>query len=457
MSTPDPAVSSAVDPFAESMAEAAQTSAAAFRLMMTLSDAVRRAAQKKRTGAEEELAEGEEKLAPGWAADALRPLLDSSVLADLMAGADWPRLAGQMVGLQRAGVDLTTFLPQLGQMASTVYQAVEANQARITAAGTDRWADLLKQTMPEGLVRDAILASPAWPDMAAKMALLDRQGVDVAGFLRAAHGQGVGVDRAVAALLTQQAAAPQVPAAAPTATAEVPAARPAPAAAPAPASAAPGPAPAPNPYAAPAAPQAAAPAAPDPAQAPAPAPEPVPVSADARAMWGPLTEGLSVPNDLDLSDRSAALERLGVGTAANSRLVNIARDYIGSERETALLVSTRAWPLLAARMAGIARGPEGEQGLRSRLKAGLMDNGAWEQGPPGELAGRMVGATLRALTTPPGAPVPDGPRVSATAARSRSTTAAPTGTAPGQPASAEPAVAAHRQQAGPARGAGRTR
>ncbi|WP_030872309.1 hypothetical protein [Streptomyces sp. NRRL F-2747] len=114
-------------------------------------------------------------------------------------------------------------------MAETAYQAVEANRARITAAGADRWVDLLRETMPEGLVRDAIPASPAWPDMADKMAFLDRQGVDVAGFLRAAHGQGVGVDRAVAAVLTQQAAAPQVPAAAPAATAGVPAARPAPA------------------------------------------------------------------------------------------------------------------------------------------------------------------------------------------------------------------------------------
>ncbi|MFE5766130.1 hypothetical protein ACFQ7H_31875, partial [Streptomyces sp. NPDC056492] len=102
-----------VDPFAESMAEAAQTSAAAFRLMMTISDAVRRAAQ-KRQGEEEELAEPEEKLAPGWAADALRPLLDDRVLADLMSGPDWPVMAGQMVLLQKAGVDLTTFLPQLG-------------------------------------------------------------------------------------------------------------------------------------------------------------------------------------------------------------------------------------------------------------------------------------------------------------------------------------------------------
>ncbi|ROR00513.1 hypothetical protein EDE04_7095 [Streptomyces sp. 2132.2] len=149
----------------------------------------------------------------------------------------------------------------------------------------------------------------------------------------------------------------------------------------------------------------------------------------------------------------AALEQLDVSAAANSRLLNITRDYIGSDRETALLVSTRAWPLLAARMAGVARGPEGEQGLRARLKAGLMDNGAWEQGPPGELAGRMVGQVLRALTTPPGAPVPDSPRV---AARSRSTTTL-TGPAPGQGAPVEPAVPAHRQVAAPAKGAGRRR
>ncbi|MGW4510218.1 hypothetical protein ACWENO_36840 [Streptomyces sp. NPDC004436] len=194
-----------------------------------------------------------------------------------------------------------------------------------------------------------------------------------------------------------------------------------------------------------------APAAPDPALAA----ESVAVSADARAMWGPLTEGLTVPNDLDLSDRPAALEQLGVSGAANSRLVSLTKEYVTSERDTALLVATRAWPLLAARMADIARGPEGEQGLRDRLKAGLRDNTAWRQGPSSNLTGRLVTAALTCLTTPPGAPVPDGPRASATAARSRSTTT-PTA-APGQAAPAEPAVPAHRRQAGPAKGAGRAR
>ncbi|MFI5666439.1 hypothetical protein [Streptomyces sp. NPDC051704] len=52
----------------------------------------------------------------------------------------------------------------------------------------------------------------------------------------------------------------------------------------------------------------------------------------------------------------------------------------------------------------------------------------------------MVGQVLRALTTPPGTSVRDGPGVSATAARST-----PTGAAPGQAAPTEPAAAAHRR------------
>ncbi|WP_449489149.1 hypothetical protein [Streptomyces lavendulae] len=86
-----------------------------------------------------------------------------------MEGADWPRLACKLVGLQQAGVDLGVFLPQMGRMTAAAHQVVAANIARTMAEGTDRWADLLKKTMPEGLVRDAILASPAWPDIAAAM------------------------------------------------------------------------------------------------------------------------------------------------------------------------------------------------------------------------------------------------------------------------------------------------
>ncbi|MEU7604253.1 hypothetical protein AB0B78_39290 [Streptomyces sp. NPDC040724] len=40
------------------------------------------------------------------------------------------------------------FLPQMGRMTAGVHQAVTANTARIKAEGTDRWADLLRTTMP---------------------------------------------------------------------------------------------------------------------------------------------------------------------------------------------------------------------------------------------------------------------------------------------------------------------
>ncbi|MEY2233121.1 hypothetical protein [Streptomyces sp. BF23-19] len=150
------------EPFAEALGEAAQTAEMAYRLVMTISDAVRRATQKRLTGREEELGEDVEKMAPSWSADQLRGHLGDDVLAVLVRGADRPQMARRLVGLQQAGVDLGVFLPQMGRMTAEVHQAVTANTVRIKAEGTDRWADLLRTSMPEGLVRDAILASPAW-------------------------------------------------------------------------------------------------------------------------------------------------------------------------------------------------------------------------------------------------------------------------------------------------------
>ncbi|QIQ06570.1 hypothetical protein [Streptomyces liangshanensis] len=52
--------------------------------------------------------------------------------------------------------------------------------------------------MPEGLVHDAIPASPARPHIASAMAPLDDQGVDVALSHPRAHTAGTTVDRAAA-------------------------------------------------------------------------------------------------------------------------------------------------------------------------------------------------------------------------------------------------------------------
>ncbi|WP_392892380.1 hypothetical protein [Streptomyces sp. LN699] len=145
-------------------------------------------------------------------------VLGDDILAELMQGADWPVMARRLVGLQQAGVDLGTFLPQMGRMTAAVHQAVVANAARTKAEGTDPWADLLTATMPEGLVRDAILASTAWPDIAAAMGQLDARGIDVARILRDAYAAGVGVDQAVAAVTTAAANKALAPAPALTAT-----------------------------------------------------------------------------------------------------------------------------------------------------------------------------------------------------------------------------------------------
>ncbi|WP_330444878.1 hypothetical protein [Streptomyces anulatus] len=85
------------------------------------------------------------------------------------------------------------------------------------------------------------------------------------------------------------------------------------------------------------------------------------------------------------------------------------------------------------------------------------DTAAWRTGPPSDITTRLLLAAHHALTTPLDQALPTGPRVSTTAARSRSTTTAPDTAAPKQPAPTEPAVPAHRQQATPAPRQGRGR
>ncbi|MFJ7087653.1 hypothetical protein ACIQU8_31025 [Streptomyces griseus] len=315
----------------------------------------------------------------------------------LMAGADWPLMARHLASLQQAGVDLTTFLPNLGRMASAVEQAVARNTARIQAEGTDRWADLLRRTRPEGLVRDAILASPAWPDLAAEMGHLHEQGVDVARILTDAHAAGLGVDQAAATARTSPPPRAQAPAPSPTAPTPVPA--PAVRTAPAPAT---------TPAAAPA-PAVRTP--PAPAAAPAPAPDPwaarpvPPVSTDAKRAWGPLTEGLKIPRDLDLADRAHALDQLGISTGAHRLLVSRVNEAL-PERDAALLVSSRVWPLLAHRMHTMAKAGEPFTAHLARL---APDTAAWRTGPPADTAKSLLLAAHHALTTPLDAPLPTGP------------------------------------------------
>ncbi|MFJ1569911.1 hypothetical protein ACIOG8_37880 [Streptomyces erythrochromogenes] len=401
------------EPFAEALAEAAQTAAMAYRLVMTINDTVRRAIQKRLTGREEELGEDAARMAPGWSSDQLRGVIGDDILADLMQGADWPHLSHQLVGLQQAGVDLGAFLPQMGRMTAGVHQAVAANIARTKAEGTDRWTDLLKATMPEGVVRDAILASPAWPDIAAQMGRLDARGIDVARILPDAHRAGAGVDQAVAAVTTAAAQAPS-PAAAPAAGKSAPAAAPA-----APAAAVDSRVPAQADARVPA-PAAVPTAAPAPAPAPAPAapvqeavdPWAPPASRDAKRSWGPLTEGLEVPRDLDLGDRAKALEQLGVKTLAHATIVGLVKDVL-PETQVGLLVSSRPWPLLAHRMNQI-REQGGPAPLGAHL-ARLKDDTSFKEAAGAAAVGRLVDAPLNCLRhrprrRPRPPPAPGSPR-----------------------------------------------
>jgi hypothetical protein len=170
----------------------------AVRLVLMIADAVRRAAE-KRAGKEQNPPPVDQSVPQ--AAGELKGILPPDVATALMSGADWPRMAQQLVALQRAGVDMSDFLPRVGEIAVTVRDAVAANAARIAREGTGEWAQLLRETMPAGPVREAILASPAWPEIAETMGKLQEHGVDVRQILVTAHAEGVGVDQAVARVM----------------------------------------------------------------------------------------------------------------------------------------------------------------------------------------------------------------------------------------------------------------
>ncbi|MFF2542893.1 hypothetical protein ACFVUY_10020 [Kitasatospora sp. NPDC058063] len=182
------------EPFADAAGEAVQTSAAAVRLVLAVSDAVRRAAQ-RRSGREHPLPPTDQ--AVSEAAGDLKALLTPDLAWMLMSGPDWPVMAQQLVALRRSGVDLEQFLPRVGDIAVSVRDAVLADLARNAAERTHEWAGLLRASMPAGAVREAILASPMWPAIAATMQELQERGVDVRRLLAAAYAEGFGVDQAV--------------------------------------------------------------------------------------------------------------------------------------------------------------------------------------------------------------------------------------------------------------------
>ncbi|WP_186779897.1 hypothetical protein [Streptomyces salinarius] len=379
MTTPTPE-ERAGEAFTESAAEAVRTAVMAARLVMAIADAARRHQQRKQKGKEDDLPTAEEAVTE--VGKDVQRLLPSDVSTALMGEADWPKLAQQLLALRKAGVDLDKVLPRVGEIAVNVRDQVAA---KAEGAATDQWVRAVRETLPAGPVREAILTSPAWPEMAATMARLEERGVNVREVLAAAHNEVLAVDQAVAKGLGAPA-------------------------------------------------------------------EPV-MSRDAQLSYGPLTAGLDLPRDFDLSDREQTFTKLAIDPQDNQRYTRWVREAMpGREREADLLVAARKWPLLAARMAHMES--EGEP-VREHL-ARLVRDTSWQEGPAAQLGTRLVQAASDALCRPVG----DGPgesraMVNTTAARATSPSVDPTKTARAA-APAEAGTAPHRQ-AGPAPKSGRTR
>ncbi|MEU8828860.1 hypothetical protein [Streptomyces sp. NPDC048636] len=380
MTSPTPG-ERAGEAFAESAAEAVQTAVMAARLVMAIADAARRHQERKQKGKEDDLPAAAE--AVNEVGKDVQRLLPSDVSAALMEEADWPQLAQQLLALRKAGVDLDQVLPRVGEIAVNVRDQVAAKASETT----DQWVRAVRETLPAGPVREAILTSPAWPEMAATMARLEEKGVNVREVLAAAHNEVLAVDQTVAQGLGAAA-------------------------------------------------------------------EPA-MSRDARLSYGPLTIGLDLPLDLDLSDRERALtHQLAISPQENNRYTRWVREAMpGHEREADLMVASREWPLVAARMAQMERE---RQPVREHL-ARLAKDASWREGPPAQVGKRLVRAAGDALHRPVGdAATESRVKVSTAAARATSPSVGPTKAAAKGGAPATPGVAAHRE-AGPAAKSGKTR
>ncbi|WNI20418.1 hypothetical protein [Streptomyces sp. ITFR-16] len=350
---------------------------------MAIADAARRHQQRRLKGVEEDLPSAEE--SREGAIEAIKRLLPSDISEALMTEADWPELAQQLMALRRAGVDLDQILPRVGEIVVGVRDQVAAKASEAT---TDEWVRTVRETLPAGPLREAILTSPAWPEMAATMARLEERGVDVREVLAAAHNEVLAVEEAVAMGLGAVA-------------------------------------------------------------------EPA-MSRDAQLSYGPLTTGLDLPRDYDLSDRERALHRqFAVASQENERYIRWVREAMpGHEREADLLVASRQWPLVAGRMAQMES--DGKP-VRDHL-ARLGKDASWQEGAPAQLGRRLVMAAGEALTRPVGdAPGESRVKVNTEAAKATSPSVGPTkGAAPKGAAPTDPAVAPHRET-GPVAKGGKTR
>ncbi|WP_424217696.1 hypothetical protein ACN20G_36645 (plasmid) [Streptomyces sp. BI20] len=188
---------------AKEAAEAAKAAVKAFRLCMAMADTTHRKAveERERAGAEEPDGDGPDDEADRAAVRRkVREVLPEGLTDALLSDADWPTTAGQLVELGRSGVDVDALLPRLGDIAVSVRTQVpdhlrEEADGRGAAAG-EWWTSTVREAMPAGPVREAILSSPQWPDITAAMSRLREQGADVKQVLAAAYEEAAGVARA---------------------------------------------------------------------------------------------------------------------------------------------------------------------------------------------------------------------------------------------------------------------
>ncbi|MEV6672858.1 hypothetical protein [Streptomyces sp. NPDC051162] len=219
----------------------------------------------------------------------------------LLASPQWPQIAADLHQLEQAGVNVRDLLSDASRTADRVAASLMPPQPVTTA---ERYAAVVREHVPNEQVREALLGSAQWPQIAEHMQQMEAAGINVPEVLAQANQSGAALTTAL------QTAYAQTAQRAAALSAEN--------------------SPAPQPQRPGTAPVAAAARAERLADMPAP-------RGGRRESGG-------------LANRAADLKALGISKVENQRLVRMIRDTVQNEHHAGLIVVSSQWPQIAAQM-----------------------------------------------------------------------------------------------------------
>ncbi|MFF4291009.1 hypothetical protein ACFY0R_37800 [Streptomyces sp. NPDC001633] len=195
-------------PFEVAAGQAAQSAVMSVRLLISIATALRTNVEREATAADPSLAEKVDRLRqmePEPDAQELSERYGAMVresfspqLAEALVTAEqWPQMAAELHQLERAGIDVRSFLGDASQAAERVMRAIAPTTA-------ERWERTVRSHLPDATA-EALVSSEQWPQIAEQMQQMQTAGVDVSGVLQDVARNGSALQDAMSAAWQQQA------------------------------------------------------------------------------------------------------------------------------------------------------------------------------------------------------------------------------------------------------------